>query len=424
MNCSHLWTITSQYSGSSSIRNARRPVCWATLPPRTIGAAVQCYEHIQYHPYSTTFDPQAASGTRQQTLKIMPNMLPQAFSNIHQFRHALADRIISDTKALIDARPIGSRNQGVDDAIFSPANDGIILAIGHRDLSMAREIFVECYDHALQYEVARNCEMHKGSITFNIGIAYLRSYDFAGALHYFELAEEETRMTTGQKNWNIFLTPDLFDPNFWDTLDAAEKCYPLVVHQELWGTPFSKDAGKGAWRKLSSHSKLLYIISAARRIHLRQLETGSRWSKSHSLKVGYWNLIADLSRLLETEVYRRADLPTPKPYQLKTLLKQGFTSTVRGDISTLINGCMNARNIHDTTSYNASYPDIKKDIQDTNLTARERVAHAAHLLYATRNQVQHHVDRKLILYKSVDEAKFTSDVLLSLCRLSAWAKKK
>ncbi len=349
-------------------------------------------------------------------------MVLQAFSNIRQARHELAVQIIADTKALIDARPPGPRNQGTDDAIFGPANDGIILAISHRDPAMARQIFVMCYDHAQKYEAAKNCQMHKGSITFNVGIAYLRSHDFSGALHYFELAEEETRLTSGHKNWNIFLNAQLFDPNFWDTLDVAEKRYPLTIHQELWGKPYSKDAGKSAWRKLSGYSKLLYIISAARRVHLRQLEAGSGWDQSHSLKVGYWSLIADLSRLLETEVYRRADV-NPKPWQLKSLLKQGFTSTVRGDLSTLIDGYMNARNIHNTVTYNTHYLDIKKDIRDTTLMKRERVAHAAHLLYATRNQVQHHIDRKLILYKSIDEAKFTSDLLLSLCRLSAWAKK-
>lgn len=351
-------------------------------------------------------------------------MVQQAFSNIHQARHALATKIIDDTKALIDARQPGPRNQGADDIVFSSANDGIILAISHRDTALARQIFVECYDHALNYEAANNCQIHKGSITFNVGIAYLRSYDFSGALHYFELAEVETRLTSGHKNWNIFLNPLLFDPNFWDSLDAAEQSYPLTVHQELWGKPYSKDAGKKAWRKLSGYSKLLYIISAARRVHLRELEAGSGWGQSHSLKVGYWNLIADLSRLLETDVHRRADMPPPKPYQLKTLLKQGFTSTVRGDISALIGDYMNARNVSNTASYNTHYPDIKNGILDTTLSKRERVTHAAHLFYATRNQVQHHIDRKLIIYGSIDEAKFTSDVLLTLCRLSAWAKKK
>lgn len=349
-------------------------------------------------------------------------MVIQNFSNIHQARYALATRIINDTIALIDSREPGPRNQGPDDAIFGPANNGIFLAISYRDLTMARQIFTECYEHALQYEKVNKCRMHKGSITFNIGIAYLRCYDFTGALHYFELAEEETRLTSGHKDWNIFLNPQLFDPNFWDTLDVAEKKHPLTIHQDLWGKPYSKDTGKKAWRKLSGNSKLLYIISAARRIHLRQLETGSGWGQSHSLKVGYWNLTADLSRLLETEVYRRADV-SPKPWQLKSLLKQGFTSTVRGDLSTLIDGYMSARNIHNTATYNAHYADIKKDILNTALSKRERVAHAAHLLYATRNQVQHHVDRRLILYKSIEEAKFTSDVMISLCRLSAWAKK-
>jgi hypothetical protein len=97
----------------------------------------------------------------------------------------------------------------------------------------------------------------------------------------------------------------------------------------------------------------------------------------------------------------------PKPWQLKSLLKQGFTSTVRGDLSTLIDGYMNARNVNNTVTYNTHYQHIKTDILDANLSNRERIAHAAHLLYATRNQVQHHIDRRLILYESLDEAKLT-----------------
>ena len=349
-------------------------------------------------------------------------MVIQAFSDIRQLRHALASQIIETTKARIDARQAGPRALG-DDAMLAPSNDGIILAISHRDPAMARHIFSECYAHALQYEGANNCQIHKGSILFNVGLAYLRTYDFTEAMHYFELAEEETRLTSGQKNWNIFLNEDLFDPNFWNTLDAAEEQFPLKIHQVLWGKPYSKDAAKKAWRKLSGYSKLLYIISAARRVHLLQMEAGSGWDGSHSLRLGYWNLVADLSRLLETEVKRRADIAPPKPWQLKSLLKQGFTATQRGDISTLVDGHMNSRNVHSTNTFNNHYPAIRDDILDEAKPKLERISHAVHLLYVTRNQVQHHIDRRLILYKDLKEAKFASDVLLSLCRLSSWAKK-
>src|SRR5688572_16131474 len=112
------------------------------------------------------------STLRSNPSRVSPRMVIQAFSNIHQARHALATKIIDDTKALITGRPAGPRNQGADDAIFGPANHGIILAVSHRDLAMSRQIFAECYDFALAYEAAKNCQMHKGSITFNVGIAY------------------------------------------------------------------------------------------------------------------------------------------------------------------------------------------------------------------------------------------------------------
>ncbi|AMV34671.1 hypothetical protein VN12_21275 [Pirellula sp. SH-Sr6A] len=347
----------------------------------------------------------------------------QQFSTAHQYRNAPAQQIIELTKARIDARAVGPRNLNDDDKMFGPANNGIILAISHRDPAIAGLIFIEVYEHALAYQEKNNCQIHKGSITFNIGIARIRSADFTSAIHFFELAQEETRLTTGKKTWNIFLNQELFDTNFWDTLDLAEEKYPLTLHNDLWGVPYSKDAGKKSWRKLSGPSKLLYIVSAARRIHLRHLVDSSHWQESNSIRIEYWNLIADLARLLETEVYRKADIATPKPWQLKSLLKQGFAATQRGDISTLIDGYMNARNVHNTATFNMYYPAIKADIENAGLTKIERIAHAAHLLYVTRNQVQHHVDRRLILYKNIEEAKFTSDVLLSLCRLSAWAKK-
>lgn len=350
-------------------------------------------------------------------------MVIQAFSNIHQTRIALATEIIELTKSRIDARPIGPRSQGADDTMLSPANDGIILAVRHGDPAMAWQIFAECYAHALQYEAANKCQIHKGSITFNVGIAHLCSFDFTSAMHYFELAEGETRLTTGQKSWSIFLNQQLFDTNFWDAIDGAEKTFPLSIHAELWGVAYSKDAGKKAWRKLSGYSKLLYIVSVARRIHLRKLETESGSAQSDSVRVGYWSLIADLARLLETEVHRRADIAPPKPWQLRSLLRQGFTATQRGDLSALITANMNAKDTSSTKKFNTHYPSICDGITDSHLSKLERIGHAVHLLYAARNQVQHHIDRRLVLYKNLDEAKFTSDVLLSLCRLSAWAKR-
>lgn len=50
----------------------------------------------------------------------------------------------------------------------------------------------------------------------------------------------------------------------------------------------------------------------------------------------------------------------------------------------------------------------------------DRIHRAIYLLYATRNQVQHHVDRGLILYRSIPAAAFITHVLFTLCRLDTW----
>lgn len=53
-------------------------------------------------------------------------------------------------------------------------------------------------------------EIHKGAPTFNMGVVCLRSHDFAGAMQFFEIAEQETIKTTGKRDWRIFLN-ELFE---------------------------------------------------------------------------------------------------------------------------------------------------------------------------------------------------------------------
>jgi hypothetical protein len=178
---------------------------------------------------------------------------------------------------------------------------------------------------------------------------------------------------------------------------------------------------RGSWRRVSANSKLLFLINIAQRIRYKQLLTQSKYPKSKSLSLSYWNLCADLSRLLETEVARRAK-PAPASYKLYILLTQGFTSTTHGDISAEIVKLYAARKVNSTASFNAHFPAIRADIENTALPLLTRISNAVYLLYATRNQVQHHVDKRMILYKDPETAVFTADVLLSLCRLDSWTK--
>ena len=97
------------------------------------------------------------------------------------------------------------------------------------------------------------------------------------------------------------------------------------------------------------------------------METASGWAQSDSIRVGYWNLIADLSRLLETEVKRRADVAA-NVWKLFDLVTQGFTATQRGNISVLIAGYIGTRNTNNTKKFNTHYPTIRDGINDTILT--------------------------------------------------------
>jgi hypothetical protein len=76
--------------------------------------------------------------------------------------------------------------------------------------------------------------------------------------------------------------------------------------------------------------------------------------------------------------------------------------------------------INSTKTFNTHFPAIRADIEDTTLPPLMRLSNAVYLLYATRNQVQHHVDRRMILYQKPETAIFTSDVLFTLCRLDSW----
>ena len=117
-------------------------------------------------------------------------MVIQDFSQIHEARHAIANQIIDTTKTRIDARQAGPRTSEtmrcypvLTTELFSPSAIAILRWPG----TFSRSVTPTPCSTSLPI-TAR----FKGSITFNLGIAYLRSYDFTAAMHYFELAEEET----------------------------------------------------------------------------------------------------------------------------------------------------------------------------------------------------------------------------------------
>jgi hypothetical protein len=313
------------------------------------------------------------------------------FKPLAHSRRVFAQAVEKEVTDVIAARPAGARNQTKDDIdIFGKLNTATALLLALGDHSLAKQMFHTCYGAALKYESSNSgSEIHKGAPAFNMGVACLRSHDFTAAMQYFELAEEETVRTTNQKDWRIFLSK-LFDRNFWDTVDAAAGTYPLPLYQEFWGVPWGKLAAKKNWWRVSAHSKLLFLINIAQRIRYRQLADQSQFPKSRSLAQAYWNLCSDLARVLETELHRRANIPAPKPYQLHALLTQGFTTTSVGNISAQVANLHLTMGVKNTKSFNKHFPTIRANIENVGLPPVERIGNAAYLLYATRNQVQHH----------------------------------
>ena len=204
----------------------------------------------------------------------------------------------------LSARPPGPRNQAADDAIFGSLTKATVSAVSYGQYQFAIKLFDECFYLARQYEKQANCEVHKGAMTFNVAIVYLRANDFSAAMHYLELAQKETRATTGDDDWGIYNFP-LFQQNFWRLLDRYEQHHPLSLFADFWSTPFNADDAQKDWERLSRHSKLLYIIINAERISYSRLAPMSNLPISQSFSLMYWNLIADLSRLIETELGAR-----------------------------------------------------------------------------------------------------------------------
>jgi len=271
-----------------------------------------------------------------------------------------------------------------------------------------------------EFEHRTQSVLHKGAPTFNVGVAYLRDYDFRAAMHYFEVAQQETRLTYGEPGLDIYLH-DLFDRNFWETVKAACATYPNGQYEELWGKPLDDTAAKDDWINLTPDSKLLYIITTAERIRYRQLADLARWDGSKSLRLAYWNLAADVARLVETEARNR---PTSKDAKtLLAMLSQGFKAVRLGDLSAYVQNLHdNVFKVKDGGAYNNHFKTIMGVVQDASRSELERVGHAVYLLGATRNQVAHSVDETLILFQDVAAARDVTDLLFALAHLDGWAR--
>lgn len=335
-------------------------------------------------------------------------------------QNTIIGRVCNEVEENLRRRGKGPRVSS-DDNVFGPLTEATVIAVGKQDYRLAIELFNRVFEVVGRYEDPPDYELHKGAPTFNVGVAYLRNFDFRSAMHYFQVAEDETNLTRPGENLDIY-RDDLFDRNFWATVAAAATAYPNQHYVELWGRPLNAAAGKADWSKLTSNSKLLYIITTAERIRYRQLaDLAPRCSDSESLKLAYWNLAADVARLVETEARHRSTSKDAKT--LLAMLSQGFKAVRLGDLSKYV------QNLHDHEfkvkngpSYDAHFKTIMSIVRDASRPELERVGHAVYLLGVTRNQVAHSVDETLILYRDVSAARDVTDLLFALANLDGWAK--
>lgn len=355
-----------------------------------------------------------------------PSALPRArdfWRELRESRYAiqrLTEQAVQDN---LQGRKNSPRDQKTDNKLLAPISDTIHSALALGDHRLAAATFATCYEVVLDHEQNVPCEIHKGAPTFDVARAYLQCWDFPAAMHYFELAQHETRETIGDNTFDIY-TFDLFGKNFWASVGASLTEHPLSVYAEFWKSPFDQAAAVADWTALSGDSKLSYIIATERRIRYLHLEDHSRWDGSDSLRLGYWSLASDIARLIEVEVKR---LAVPPADTLLAALLQKFHNTPFGDLSADIDTfhqttyqIRNATPNQAITNYETHFDTILSIIRDNSRPDRERIAHALYLLGVTRNQVAHRLDKSTKLFKQLEDAKFVCDVFLSLCHIDGW----
>jgi hypothetical protein len=330
----------------------------------------------------------------------------------------LGGLVLQEVGDLLSSRPPGPRDEAKDNEIFLSLTQQTVEAIKRGQFQFAISLFHECFGLARQYESEKSTEVHKGAMTFNVALAYLHANDFPAAMYYLQLAQVETRKTRGDSGWGIF-DSDLFRRNFWEALDRFEKESPLSLYDELWHTPFGSAAALNDWKGLSDNSRLLYIVVNAERISYSRLRPQPDVPVSESFSLAYWNLIADLSRVLETE-FRQRNLISGNEGLLAGVLQK-----VNGPISNfgrLADSHHTGHCVDSPTDFNAHFSYYQQAVRDVGGARESRIAAAAVLAGVTRNQVQHQVDRGMVTFANRKAAQFTVDVLLSLCRLDQWVQ--
>ncbi len=350
----------------------------------------------------------------ESTSEPAPSQKPEYWEMLIGSRNNISGRVIVNIKErLMNRLPVG-RDHAADDRLFAPLATETTVAIAKEEYQLAISMFYECYDLVRSYEGHHGVEVHKGAMTFNVAIAFLRSHDFSAAMHYFELSKYETEKSYGHANWDVF-TSYLFDRNYWSLIDLYEKDKPLEIYYELWGANYGMATAKTDWNALSDNSKLLYLMLGAERIRYSRLKSQPNWNGADSVGLSYWNMASDLVRLLETEVKALGITGSG----LNDMVLNRINSPVP-NFRTNVTAFRIAHPIHSPTDFNTHFPALRSVIEDHNEKTERRIACSAYLVGSARNQVQHQVDTGMILFSDRSSAVFMVNTFFALCRLRDW----
>ena len=343
-------------------------------------------------------------------------MPTDSYKSFHQARESYRDSVVEAVAQRLKARPPVPPNESQDNTLFAPlgaATDWLLNKAG--DSRLAIDLFHQCFELALAYENEHGCKVHKGSTMFNVGLAYLDENDFASAMHWFEISEEETHETRKDNSWRLLET-ELFKKNFWSGVQRYEDSHPLTIYEELWGNKYGEDQASDDWSALSDESLLGFISVNAQRVARSRLQQPSGAPRTEGAALADWGLLSDLCRILETELTARG---VQGPGLLSKVLRNpdgplvGLKAEANRQHDDLRKRCKNG--------LAARFPELRSTVLNRGALRMQRCAAAALLAGEVRNVVQHGVDKSSVLFKNASAARFSIGLLLSLCHLDGWA---
>jgi hypothetical protein len=290
--------------------------------------------------------------------------------------HDVLQKVGEKLKADLDRRSRHDRSEVEDHQLFGPASSAANQAYKAGESSLAITILNLAYDLAHGYEQRTQRQVHKGAIVFDLGLLYLGRNDFSAAMRFFEIAESETQTTRQGAPFPTFdvYHSEIFASNFWRPIGRKLEKYPMRGYQALWGRPCGESEARDDWEHLSRNSQLLYLISLARRMHYLDLANETAWCGSKSLFLAHWNLSADLARIVETELRKKAQCPPALLPTLGNFLKKCFTHThTPENLSALIGDLDASCKVTDTESFKHTFAKLNCSIE-TGPTWEDKVA--------------------------------------------------